>query len=136
VKEVEHDGEQPSFLLESWAYATDGVDGFFGSSGCLPLPRYLVEAVVEKGEDLGPAANRIFEQEDVAGRQGTFGILTADVITREEAFVRAVLHALAPFYNRATYGAPLLEPAVAKHSAGTSPKTAGRRRKEAIDHPE
>jgi non-canonical (house-cleaning) NTP pyrophosphatase len=63
----------------------------------------VIEAVVNRGEDLGPAADKLFEQEDVAGHQGTFGILTAELITREDAFVRSLLHALAPFYNRAAY---------------------------------
>ena len=35
--------------------------------------------------------------------KGTFGVLTADLVTREEAFVRALLHALAPFYNASAY---------------------------------
>ena len=96
-------GREPVVLLEAWAYATDGVNGFFGSSGCLPLPSELVRVVVEDGEDLGPAADELYGQRDVAGRQGTFGILTADLVTREEAFVRALLHALAPFYNASAY---------------------------------
>lgn len=91
------------FLLEGWAYATDGEKGYFGSSGCLPIPGGLAEAVFEKGEELGAAADRFYDQSDVAGRQGTFGLLTADIITREEAFVRALLHALSPFYNSKAY---------------------------------
>lgn len=95
--------DAPVVSLEAWAYATDGINGFFGSSGCLPLPAELVRAVLEEGEDLGPAADELYGQQDVAGRQGTFGILTAELVTREEAFVRALLHALAPFYNATTY---------------------------------
>ncbi len=94
---------EPVVSLEAWAYVTDGVSGFFGSSGCLPLPSELVQAVIECGEDLGPAADKFYGQQDVAGRQGTFGVLTADLVTREEAFVRALLHALAPFYNASAY---------------------------------
>lgn len=94
---------EPVVSLEAWAYATDGVQGFFGSSGCLPLPDDLVRTVIEDGVDLGPAADEFYGQQDVAGRQGTFGILTAELVTREEAFVRALLHALAPFYNASAY---------------------------------
>jgi inosine/xanthosine triphosphatase len=95
--------DAPIVSLEAWAFATDGVNGFFGSSGCLPLPGELVRAVVERGADLGPAADEFYGQQDVAGRQGTFGVLTAELVTREEAFVRALLHALAPFYNASAY---------------------------------
>ncbi len=103
VSEAEGNGAERLYLLESWAYVTDGVHGFFGSSGCLPLPKALVAAVIDCGEDLGPAADDLYCQSNVAGRQGTFGILTGEVITREDAFVRAILHALAPFYNRNAY---------------------------------
>lgn len=103
VSEVGVDGQQTLFMLEAWAYATNGTLGSFGSSGCLPLPNELAEAVIERGEDLGPVADRYFHRENVAGRQGTFGFLTAEIVTREEAFVRALLHALAPFYNRIVY---------------------------------
>ena len=97
------DGKSRLYFLESWAYVTNGRQGVFGSSGCLPLPDDVVEAVVNRGEDLGPVADKLYEQEDVAGHQGTFGILTADLITREDAFVRSLLHALAPFYNQSAY---------------------------------
>jgi non-canonical (house-cleaning) NTP pyrophosphatase len=103
VSEPGGNGAQRLYLLESWAYVTDGGRGFFGSSGCLPLPQALVAAVIDSGEDLGPAADDLYRQSNVAGRQGTFGILTGEVITREDAFVRAILHALAPFYNRNAY---------------------------------
>jgi len=101
--EIAEGGDQPVVSLEAWAYTTDGVHGFFGSSGCVPLPDELARAVLEGGEDLGPAADAFYGQQDVAGRQGTFGILTAELVTREEAFVRALLHALAPFYNASAY---------------------------------
>ncbi len=113
--------EEPVVSLEAWAYVTDGVSGFFGSSGCLPLPSKLVQAVVERGEDLGPAADKFYGQQDVAGRQGTFGVLTADLVTREEAFVRALLHALAPFYNASAYAERVPEKTIKKRP-GASPQ--------------
>jgi non-canonical (house-cleaning) NTP pyrophosphatase len=115
--------DQRVVSLEAWAYATDGVSGYFGSSGCLPLPDELVHAVVERGEDLGPAADKFYGQQDVAGRQGTFGVLTADLVTREEAFVRALLHALAPFYNASAYAARTTEKAQAKRHPSPPPQT-------------
>lgn len=102
------EGDGCSFWLESWAYATDGRRGYFGSSGCLPLPEAVVVAVVEHEEELGPAADRIFAERDVAAHRGTFGVLTEEQVTREEAFRRSLLHALAPFYNGRRYR-PLAE---------------------------
>jgi non-canonical (house-cleaning) NTP pyrophosphatase len=91
-------------LLEAWAYVTDGRRGYFGGSGSIPLPQALSEAVLVEGLDLGVAADRYFGRQEVAGNEGTFGILTRMRVSREEAFARALLHALAPFYNGAGYG--------------------------------
>ena len=90
-------------LLESWSYVTNGDRGAYGSSGCIPLPAPLARAVLEAGELLGSAADRHFRRREVASHEGTFGVLTCDLVTREEAFVRSLLHALAPFYNESAY---------------------------------
>jgi len=90
-------------FLESWAFATDGHRGFFGGSGRIPLPERLALAVLERGEELGSAADDFFDEQDIAGHEGTFGALTQGIVTREEAFVRSMLHALAPFYNARAY---------------------------------
>jgi non-canonical (house-cleaning) NTP pyrophosphatase len=95
--------ELGAVFLESWAFATDGVRGFFGGSGRIPLPDELAAAVLDRGMDLGPAADSFFKRQDVAGHEGTFGVLTLGAVSREEAFVRSILHALAPFYNARAY---------------------------------
>ena len=95
-------------FLESWSYVTDGTRGHFGSSGCITLPDELARAVSDRGEDLGSAADRIFQKQNVRSNEGTFGVLTRDVVTREEAFVRSLLHALAPFYNADRYASATL----------------------------
>ncbi len=94
-------------FLEAWTYVTDGRRGFFGGSGAIPLPQGLADAVLQSGVDLGLAADRYFERTDVAANEGTFGILTRMMVSREGAFVRSLIHALAPFYNAMGYG---LEP--------------------------
>jgi len=90
-------------FLESWSFATDGNRGFFGGSGPIPLPDELSAAVLVHREDLGAAADRYFERRDVAGHEGTFGLLTQGMVSRKAAFVRSMLHALAPFYNAGAY---------------------------------
>lgn len=91
-------------LLEAFSYVTDGRRGFFGGSGAIPLPEELADAVVRQGVDLGPAADRYFGRREVAANEGTFGILTGMLVSREEAFARSLIHALAPFYNALGYG--------------------------------
>lgn len=90
-------------LLESWSYVTDGERGAYGSSGCIPLPAALARAVFEEREVLGPAADQHFQRTEIASHEGTFGALTCDLVTREDAFLRSLLHALAPFYNAGAY---------------------------------
>jgi inosine/xanthosine triphosphatase len=90
-------------FLEAWAHVTDGRRGFFGGSGAIPLPGGLADPVLA-GVDLGAAADRFFGRREIAGSEGTFGILTRMMVSREEAFVRSLIHALAPFYNAPGYG--------------------------------
>lgn len=90
-------------FLEAWTYVTDGAAGYFGSSGSIPLPLELAREVMTGGEDLGAAADRYFRMREIAAHEGTFGVLTAMLVSREDAFRRALLHALAPFYNAAAY---------------------------------
>jgi inosine/xanthosine triphosphatase len=95
-------GAGEAFFLEAWAYVTDGERGYFGGSGAMPLPEGLAERVIS-GAELGEAADRYFGRTEVAANEGTFGLLTRMMVSREEAFVRSLIHALAPFYNFAPY---------------------------------
>jgi inosine/xanthosine triphosphatase len=90
-------------FLESWSYVTDGTRGYFGGSGAMPLPDGLAERVLVSGGSLGEAADRYFGRTEVAAGEGTFGLLTRMVVSREDAFLRSLIHALAPFYNLAHY---------------------------------
>ena len=98
---VAHDESAP--LLEAWAYATDGSRGYFGGSGSIPLPHGLSELVLVEGLELRLAADRYFGRLGVADKEGTFGVLTRMMVSREEAFARSLIHALAPFYNEVGY---------------------------------
>jgi non-canonical (house-cleaning) NTP pyrophosphatase len=96
-------GSDRAWFLESWAYVTDGRQGYFGGSGAIPLPEGLSVPVFQNGVELALAADEYFGRRDVAANEGTFGILTRMMVSREEAFVRSLIHALAPFYNAAGY---------------------------------
>jgi non-canonical (house-cleaning) NTP pyrophosphatase len=95
--------ERDWVLIECWAFVTDGSRVAWGSGGALPLPATLADAVLGQGVDLGAAADGHFGADDVAGTLGTIGMLTAKMVTREDSFVRALVHALAPFYNPGVY---------------------------------
>jgi inosine/xanthosine triphosphatase len=90
-------------FLQSWACVFDGKRMSFGSSGSIELPPAIADAVVRDGADLGEVIDHFAGQMNVRSNQGTWGILTGDLITREDSFELATLNALAPFFNGTLY---------------------------------
>lgn len=91
-------------FLQSWTCAFDGRVFHFGSSGSIELPLSLADVVYFEGEDLGRAIDVFAEQVDVRSNQGTFGVLTNDLVTREDSFEQSALNAFIPFFNSGIYG--------------------------------
>ena len=96
-----------SVFLQSWCCVYDGTRHAFGSSGSIEIPAALARAVMEEGADLGVVVDGFAEQHDVRSRQGTWGVLTGDLVTREDSFELAAFAALMPFLNLAMYDRPL-----------------------------
>ncbi|MHB1048833.1 MAG: DUF84 family protein [Bacteroidota bacterium] len=96
--------EQDRTFLQSWACVYDGSRTTFGASGCIELPESLTRDVVERQLELGKAIDAFANRTDVRSKQGTFGILTDDLVTREDSFAAAALHAFMPFFNGKMYG--------------------------------
>lgn len=91
-------------LLESWAYVTDGKRGHFGCSGSIELPEALAEDVLSNGTELSEAIDRFAGAVGIRDAQGAWGVLSGNLISRQEAFRVAVVTAFAPFYNHRMYG--------------------------------
>lgn len=91
-------------FLENWAYVSDDNGrGAFGQSGSVLLPDALADDVVGRGIELGVAIDSFAGQHGVRDAQGAWGVLTRNLITRQDAFRVAVVNAFAPFYNAALY---------------------------------
>ena len=90
-------------FLESWAYVTDAERGHFGRSGGIELPETLAHEVLENGVELSVAIDRFAGAAGIRDAQGAWGVLSGDLICREEAFRVAVIAAFAPFYNAKMY---------------------------------
>jgi inosine/xanthosine triphosphatase len=90
-------------FLQSWVCVYDGAQCHFGSSGSIELPRDLAKTVIIDGIDLGTAIDKFAQQVDIRSKQGTFGILTRDLITREDSFEEAAIFALTPLFNHSLY---------------------------------
>ena len=99
---VLENGERRGFL-ESWAFVSDGMRGHFGRSGAIELPDALAEEVFVRGTDLSVAIDKFAGEAGIRDAQGAWGVLSANQITRQEAFRVALIAAFAPFFNEKTY---------------------------------
>jgi inosine/xanthosine triphosphatase len=92
-------------FLESWAYVSDGRRGHFGCSGCIEIPEALAEEVLSLGTELAEAIDRFAGAVGNRDGQGAWGVLSSNLISRQESFRLAVVLAFAPFFNAKTYRA-------------------------------
>lgn len=95
--------EHGSMFLQSWTCLYDGNRTHFGSSGALEIPASLRSMVETEGLSLGAAIDRFMSGADIRSRQGTYGALTNDIVTREDSFMAATTFALMPFLNSVVY---------------------------------
>jgi inosine/xanthosine triphosphatase len=102
--EVLQDDRARRVFLESWAYTTDGVHGFYGRSGGIEVPDQLAHEVLERGFELSDAIDRYAGAVGIRDGQGAWGVLSAGFIARDESFRIALIAAFAPFYNPKMYG--------------------------------
>lgn len=93
-------------FLQNLAYVADtsGRSGF-GQSGAVLVPETLAKPVVDDGVELSEAIDEFASGHGIRDAQGTWGILTRNMITRQDAFRVAVINAFAPFFNRDLYSA-------------------------------
>ncbi len=96
------EGEWHTFL-RGWAYATDGKNGAFGATPSISVPASLAKKVIEGRRELGLVIDEVAGIQDVRSRQGAWGILSRDLVTRAMSFEVALIAAFAPFYNKAMY---------------------------------
>jgi inosine/xanthosine triphosphatase len=102
--EVVHVPNGRLVFLENWAYVTDGSGrGSFGQSGAILLPDALAKTVVDDGIDLSDAIDAFAGGRGIRDAQGAWGVLTRNLVTRQEAFRVAVINAFSPFFNEVLY---------------------------------
>jgi inosine/xanthosine triphosphatase len=94
-------------FLESWAYVSDKNRGHFGCSGSIELPEALAEEVLSHGTELSAAIDRFAGAAGIRDGQGAWGVLSRNLMSRQESFRIAVIAAFAPFYNENMYQASM-----------------------------
>jgi len=120
------DGEWHTFL-RGWAFVTDGrvdsertagdalmdagdvagqdqrIQGSFGATPSISVPESIRKSVIEGRRELGLVIDEFAGSRDVRSRQGAWGVLSKDLVTRSVSFELALIAAFAPFYNAAMY---------------------------------
>ena len=96
------EGEWHTFL-RGWAYATDGKNGAFGASPSITVPDALAKKVIEGRRELGLVIDEVSGKRDTRSREGAWGVLSRDLVTRSLSFELALIAAFAPFYNPELY---------------------------------
>ena len=95
-------GEWHTFL-RGWAYATDGEKSAFGAAPSISVPATMVKRVVEGRKELGTVIDEVTGGRDIRSKQGAWGVLSRDLVTRSMSFELALIAAFAPFYNPKLY---------------------------------
>ena len=97
------EGEWHTFL-RGWAYATDGANrSAFGAAPSISVPPDIVKNVIEGRRELGLVIDEVTGGRDIRSKQGAWGVLSKDLVTRSMSFELALIAALAPFYNPKMY---------------------------------
>lgn len=101
------EGGRRHVFLVSWVYVLESGTGrgAFGQSGGVLLPDALAAEVLERGVELSVAIDRFAKGTGIRDTQGAWGVLTDNLIARQDAFRIGVINAFAPFFNRAMYAA-------------------------------
>jgi len=99
---ISAEGEWHTFL-RGWAYVTDGERGSFGMSPSIAVPPAIVKSVIEGKQELGLVIDEVAGARDVRSKQGAWGVLSRDLLTRSMSFEAALIAAFAPFYNPQLY---------------------------------
>lgn len=96
------DGEWHTFL-RGWAFVTDGTRASFGMSPSISVPDFIVKDVIGGKRELGIVIDEVAGVRDVRSKQGAWGVLSRDLLTRSMSFEAALIAAFAPFYNTRLY---------------------------------
>lgn len=102
-RENENTSDKTETYLQSLVYIYNGKTGYYGTSPTIPLPMSIAHALYNENRELADIMDEFSGQEDVRSNQGAFGILTRNLITRDDSFYLAVINAMVPFLNKKYY---------------------------------
>jgi inosine/xanthosine triphosphatase len=102
--DVVHENGRRMAFLESWALVAkpEGRESW-GHAGGVVLPDALAAEVLDRGVELSAAIDAFAGAQGIRDAQGAWGVLTLNLITRQDVLRTAVINAFAPFFNAALY---------------------------------
>lgn len=86
----------------AWIAISDGEKQSLGRTGSFELPPEVARLIGE-GLELGDADDRVFEQRNSKQKNGAVGLLTNDLLTRQQLYQHGIVLALIPFMNKKLY---------------------------------
>jgi len=102
--DVVHENGRRMAFLESWAFVADAAGReSWGHAGGVVLPEALAAEVLDRGAELSAAIDAFAGAQGIRDAQGAWGVLTRNLITRQDVLRAAVINAFAPFFNAALY---------------------------------
>jgi inosine/xanthosine triphosphatase len=102
--DVVHENGRRMAFLESWAFVADAAGReSWGHAGGVVLPEALAREVLDRGVELSAAIDAFAGEKGIRDAQGAWGVLTRNLITRQDVLRTAAINAFAPFFNAALY---------------------------------
>ena len=80
-----------------------GEKSAFGAAPSISVPAEIVKNVVQGRKELGVVIDEVTGGRDIRSKQGAWGVLSRDLVTRSMSFELALIAAFAPFYNPKLY---------------------------------
>lgn len=90
-------------FLRGWAYVTDGRREGLGATPSILVPAEIADRVIRGRRELSDVIDEAANEFDLRSRQGAWGVLTRELVTRPQTFEVALIAAFAPFYNEGFY---------------------------------
>lgn len=86
----------------AWMAVSNGEKQSLARTGSFELPSKIAQ-LIYGGMELGDADDQVFKQQNSKQQNGAVGLLTRDLLTRQQLYEHALVLALIPFLNAGLY---------------------------------
>lgn len=86
-------------FLQSWCAVYNGKQFYFGSSGAIELPEIIKTKIILEKQSLSKVIDEYAGKKNIRSGEGTWGILSDNIITRKDSFTLASTIALVSYFR-------------------------------------